>query len=335
MMNKNASKHRIAIVTVGSGFVGGRLVRALIAQQWEVRALARNQPAIGAVEKLGAIAVRGEINDIAGLRQGMDGSEVVFHVAAMFKLWGPQKEFDAANVGGMRSVISAAEATASVRKIVAVSAAAVVMGDPEDMMDVDENTPIQARGFAPYSSSKAEAEKILLAANGRRPGLEAIAIRPPMIWGAGMPMMDQLVDAVKAGHWQWVDDGKSIISTCHVDNLVDALLLAADKGRGGEAYFVADKGGRTMKSIFVGLLATRGVKAGEKSIGFGMAWIFAGVMGVVWRIFRLKGEPPITRQLLRFVGKSFTVRIDKAQRELGYAPRITWQQGIAEMVAPA
>ena len=310
-------------------------MRALISQGWGVRALARNQLAVTALEKWGAIPVRGEIKDAAALRQGMDGSEVVFHVAAMFKLWGPKKEFEAVNVGGMRALVSAAEATPSVRKIVAVSAAAVVMGDPAHMMDVDENTPIQTCAFAPYSSSKAEAEKILLAASGRRPGLETVALRPPMIWGAGMPMMQQLVDTVKAGHWQWVDDGKSVISTCHVDNLVDALLLAADNGRGGEAYFVADKGGRTMKSIFVGLLATRGVKAGEKSIGFGAAWIFAGVMSVVWRIFRLKGEPPITRQLLRFVGKSFTVRTDKAQHELGYAPRITWQQGVAEMVAPA
>lgn len=336
MTNQDTAKRRIAFVTGGSGFVGGHLVRALVAQGWVVRALARNPRSMAAVEKLGAIPVLGEMNDATALRRGMDGSEIVFHVAAMFKLWGAQKEFDAANVGGMRTVVAAAEATSSVRKVVAVSAAAVVMGDPVDMMDVDERAPVQTRGFAPYSASKAAAEKVLLAANGRRPGLATIAIRPPMIWGAGMPMMDPLVETVKAGHWQWVNDGNAIISTCHVENLVDALLLAADRGRGGEAYFVADgEGGRTMKSIFVGLLATRGVNAGEKSIGFGMAWTFAGVMGVVWRLFRLKGEPPITRQLLRFIGKSFTVRIDKAKHELGYAPRITWQQGLAAMTAPA
>jgi nucleoside-diphosphate-sugar epimerase len=64
-----------------------------------------------------------------------------------------------------------------------------------------------------------------------------------------------------------------------------------------------------------------------------MAWTVAGVMGFVWRAFRLKGEPPITRQMLQLLGKPFTLRIDKAKRELGYRPRVTWNQGIAEMRA--
>jgi hypothetical protein len=74
-----------------------------------------------------------------------------------------------------------------------------------------------------------------------------------------------------------------------------------------------------------------GVKASDKSISFGMAWTMAGIMGLVWRLFRLKGEPPITRQMLRLIGKPFTVRTDKAGKELGYSPRVTWKEGIAEM----
>jgi len=87
----------------------------------------------------------------------------------------------------------------------------------------------------------------------------------------------------------------------------------------------------TLKSVIGDLLATRGVKAGDKSVSFGMAWMLAGVMGFFWKLFNLKGEPPITRQMLRMIGKPFTLNIGKARRELGYAPRVSWKQGIAEM----
>src|SRR5208282_2452718 len=144
-----------------------------------------------------------------------------------------------------------------------------------------------------------------------------------------MPMLDRMVEVVKAGNWQWPDGGTHAMSTCHINNLVDALLLAVERGHG--AYFVADAEEVTLRSIVSDLLATRGVKAGDKSVSFGMAWMLAGVMGFFWKLFNLKGEPPVTRQMLRLIGKPFTVNINKARRELGYAPRVSWKQGIAEM----
>ena len=97
------------------------------------------------------------------------------------------------------------------------------------------------------------------------------------------------------------------MSTCHINNLVDALLLAVERGHG--AYFVADAEEVTLRSIVSDLLATRGVKAGDKSVSFGVAWMLAGVMGFFWNLFNLKGEPPVTRQMLRLIGKPFTVNI--------------------------
>jgi nucleoside-diphosphate-sugar epimerase len=259
----------------------------------------------------------------------MSGCQVVFHVAALFKMWGSQKEFDEVNVNGTRAITEAAIGTASVGKVVMVSAGAVVQGDPKPLVNIDEHTPIQEPKFTPYGTSKATAEQILLSCDGRRTGFRTIAIRPPMIWGAGMPMLDQMVDVVQSGNWQWPDGGTQAISTCHVDNLVDALLLAVNRGHG--AYFIADAEQGTLKSVIGDLLATRGVKAGDKSVSFGVAWMLAGAMGFFWRLLRLKGEPPITQQMLRLIGKPFTLNIQKAERELGYIPHVTWKQGIAEM----
>ena len=328
-MNHLGNMQRVAFVTGGSGFVGGRLIEALVAQGWQVRALVRGQKAAARVATLGAVPVIGELTDQAALSKAMAGSTVVFHVAALFKMWGKEKEFNAVNVEGTRALVEAAVDTPSVQKVIMVSAGAVVQGDPVPLVNIDERFPIQQRSFAPYSASKAAAEQILLAANGRRDGFQTIAIRPPFVWGAGMPMLDQMVEVVKAGNWQWPDGGTQAFSTCHIDNLVDALLLAVDRGHG--AYFVADAEEGTLRSVFSDLLATRGVKAADKSVSFGMAWMLAGIMGFFWNLFNLKGEPPITRQMLGLIGKPFTVNTSKARRELGYAPRVSWKQGIAEM----
>jgi len=75
---------------------------------------------------------------------------------------------------------------------------------------------------------------------------------------------------------------------------------------------VADAVERTFKSVISGLLATRGVKTGDKSVFFSVAWMLAGIMGFFWKLFNLKVEPPITRQMLRLIGKPFTVNAGKA-----------------------
>ena len=328
-MNEIGNVQQVAFVTGGSGFVGGRLIQALVAQGWQVRALVRGQKAAASVATLGAVPVLGELTDRAALSKAMAGSKVVFHVAALFKMWGKQKEFNAVNVEGTRTLVEAAVDARSVQKVIMVSAGAVVQGDPEPQVNIDERAPVQQRSFAPYSASKAAAEQILLGADGRRDGFQTVALRPTFAWGAGMPMLDRMVEVVKAGNWQWPDGGTQALSTCHINNLVDALLLAVDRGHG--AYFVADAEDGTLRSVISGLLATRGVKAEDKSVSFGMAWMLAGAMGLFWNLFNLKGEPPITRQTLRLIGKPFTVNIGKARRELGYAPRVSWKQGIAEM----
>lgn len=325
---------RVALVTGGSGFVGGHLIAHLLARGWQVRALARSAESEARVKTLGATPMPGDVNDEQALRKAMAGCEVVFHVAAHFKLWGNQEIFDRINVEGTRAVVNAAAATTGVRRLVAVSAAAVVMGDPEPMLNVDESLPLQVRAFSPYGSSKAEGERVLLAANGMRPGLETIALRPPFIWGRKMPTLDHMEETVHAGRWQWVAAGTQAMSSCHVDNLCDALILAADRGRGGEAYFIADTEQSTLKGFISSLLATRGVTAPDKSVSFGIAWTMAGLMGAVWRVLRLKGEPPITRQMLRLIGKPFTISTRKAQIELGYTPRISMDEGLDAMRQP-
>lgn len=323
---------RLALVTGGSGFVGTHLIRRLLADGWRVRALARSTAARASVGALGAEPVDGDLADAGALTRAMDGVEVVFHIAAHFRFWGPLSLFRRINVEGTRNVVEAAE-RAHVRRVVHVSAAAVVMGPPEPMRGVTEDSPSQSMPFAPYATSKAEGEAVLLSANGRRAGFSTVAVRPPFIWGPDMSALDHMVETVRAGQFQWVGGGTQALSTCHVDNLCHALVLAADRGPGGRVWFVSDGEDTNLKSFLTRLMNTRGVTPGDRTVPFGLAWALAGVMALVWRLLRRPGEPPITRQMLRLIGKDFTVDIRRARDELGYAPVTSPAEGMAHMTA--
>ena len=319
------------LVTGGSGFVGGRLIERLLQQGWQVRALARSKEAARIVGKRGAQAVPGSLDDAAALERACQGCELVFHVAAHFKLWGDPVEFERSNVEGTATLLQAAQ-RAGVKRFVQLGAAAVVMGDMQPMLRANELLPRQERRWAPYSASKARSETLVLQAN--RPGsFETLVVRPPMIWGAGMPTLDHMVETVRAGKFRWVGDGSQAMSTAHVDNVCHALDLAARRGRGGESYFVSDGSDSTLKEVISGLLHTRGNDPPRASAPLPVAWAMASVMEWVWRRFARAGEPPITRQMLRLIGAPFTVDIDKARLALGYSPVVTRELGLQAMRA--
>lgn len=319
------------LVTGGSGFVGGRLIERLVAKGWQVKALARSEEAMRIVGKLGAQPAYGSLDDAGALRTAATGCDVVFHVAAYFKLWGDPAEFERSNVDGTSKLLIAAK-HAGVRRFVQLGAAAVVMGDMEPMLKVKESLPRQERRWAPYSASKARSEALVLNAN--RPDVfETVVVRPPMIWGAGMPTLNHMVETVKAGQFRWVGDGSQAMSTAHVDNVCHALELAARKGKSGEAYFVSDAEDSTLKEVISGLLRTRSIDPPRTSASLPVAWVMASVMEWVWRTFSRKGEPPITRQMLRLIGQPFTVDIEKAQKDLGYRPQVSRDQGLRSMLS--
>lgn len=317
-----------AFVTGGSGFAGRPLIARLVAAGISVRALTRSDASAGIVTELGALPIRGDLTDIGPMTEGMRGCDTVFHVAGHLSEWDPYKVFYDANVAGTRHVLEAARA-AGVATLVAVGASAVVMGRPAAMRSITEDLPLQSPKWAPYIATKAEAERLVRQANG--PALRTVVVRPPLIWGAGMPMLDVMIESVRSGRFALPDGGRQLMSTSHVDNVVECVLRAAEKGRGGEAYFVADDDTSTLKDVIASLLATHGLPPVRRSAPFAIAWRMAALMERTWRLLRLRSQPPVTRQTLRMIGQDFTLDTAKARRDLGYRPVISRAAGLAQM----
>jgi nucleoside-diphosphate-sugar epimerase len=316
-------------VTGGSGFVGRHVITALRSRGFSVKALVRSKIAEARVAALGADLAHGDLSDRAALATGLEGCRTVLHVAGHLREWDHERAFRDSNVEGTRRLLEAATAS-GVRVFVQVGAAAVVMGEPMPMLNVDETLPLRFPAWAPYIATKAEAERLVLAANG--PGMRTCVVRPPFIWGPGSPMLDHIADAAKSGQFRLVDGGKQPMSTCHAENVAHAVLLAAERGRGGHAYFVTDGVDSTLREVMTDLLATRGLDAGSRDIAFQTAWRLCSVIEPIWRAtIGYRRAPPITRQVLRMAAMPFTVSIAKARAELGYEAIITRAEGLGAM----
>ena len=314
-------------VTGASGFLGAYIVRALVARGYGVRALARSAKAIDVVRALGAEPVKGDLSEGSSLRQALQRCDAVIHSAALFALWGPLADFEAVNVEGTRHLLAEA-AAAGIKSFVQIGASGVVMGEAKDMVRITEaNTSLAYPGWAPYLTTKARSEAVVLQAN--RSSMRTSVIRPPLIWGAGMPMLDEF--AVGAEQFRWPNGGGHLMSTSHAANVAEAAVLAMERAPGGKSYFVADGQDRSLKDILTALLATRGVRLGNASMSLGVAGAMARAMEFVWSTFRLRGQPPLTRQLLRMIGYTFTLDDTLARSELGYRPVVTWEKGLTAM----
>jgi nucleoside-diphosphate-sugar epimerase len=317
---------RAAFVTGGSGFIGGRLIRRLVTDGWSVKALARSDGAAAKVEAAGAEPVRGDLGDPATLQRGAGGAEVAFHAAAKVEDWGDIREFRRVNVGGTKALLAVCR-DAGVRRMVHVGTeAALLHGQP--LVMADERTPLAFHSRSPYSSTKAEAEAVVVAARG----IETIVVRPRFVWGPDdTTLIPAMIELVESGRFRWIGGGRQLTSTTHLDNCVEGLVLAADRGTPGAAYFVTDGEPVVFRDFVSALLATRGVQTPDKSIPRPVAVAAARAAETTWKLLRRKDHPPLTSFAVWVASLECTLDDSRARADLGYAPVISRADGLAAL----
>ncbi|HEX8855722.1 MAG TPA: NAD-dependent epimerase/dehydratase family protein [Thermoleophilaceae bacterium] len=323
---------RTAFVTGGSGFIGGRLIERLVSDGVRVRALARSDSSAEAVRQRGAEPVRGDLDNVDAMREGAAGCEWAFHAAANVADSGSREDFERVNVAGTQNALRAA-AGAGVRRFVHVGTeAALLAGDP--LVNVDETAPLRPDSKSLYPSTKAKAEQAVRAANGD--GLETVVVRPRFVWGPGdTTVLPQIAAAVRTGRFAWIGGGRHLTSTTHVDNVVHGLVLGAQRGAAGEAYFVTDGDPVVFREFVTALLDTQGLEPPDRSIPAPLAGALAAVSETLWGTLPLPGGPPLTRMAYWAAGQECTIDISRARSELGYEPVKSLDEGLAELRAPA
>lgn len=323
---------RTTFVTGASGFIGRALVERLVEQGWHVRGLARSDAAAAVIAETGAEPVVGDLASSEALREGATGCSVAFHAAARVGDWGPREEFEQVNVAGTRNTLEACRAAGVPRFVHVGTEAAILNGRP--LVDVDEDAPLRPDSKSHYCATKAIAERAVLDCN--EPGFETVVVRPRMVWGPGdTTVLSGLLEAVREGRFAWLSGGRQRISTTHVDNAVEGLLLAAMRGRAGQSYFITDGEAVVFRDFVTRLLATQGIEPPDRVMPAAAARAAAAVLETLWRGLRLRGAPPLNRTAVWLCSLESTLDISKAEAELGYRPIVSVEDGMRNLRPPA
>jgi dihydroflavonol-4-reductase len=304
-----------AFVTGATGFVGSHVAELLQQQGAELRLLVRKGSRTENIDFLRGDRIEGDLRNFESLRHGMSGCDVVFHVAADYRLWvrNPDEMYRA-NVDGTLAIMDAARA-ANVKQVVYTSSVAT-MGFVSDGRIVDEESPVDlADMIGHYKRSKFMAEQAALAAG--RAGAPVVVVNPTTPIGERdikpTPTGRIILDFLNRKFPAYVDTG---LNLADVKEVARGHLLALEKAKPGERYILGGEN-LTLKQILDKLSAITGLESPSVQVPHSVALGFAAFDQFFTGVVRRK-EPRATLEAVRMGRKKMFASSAKAERELGY-----------------
>ncbi len=312
------------LVTGGTGFSGKALVRRLLDQGHQVVALDYKEGLkTRELREWGAEVVLGSVTDPEVVRRSMRGVEAVHHLAAAFREMNvPDSHYWDVNVQGTRNVLEAALAArgcASSSTAAPAACTATSTGRPAART---------RRSSPPTTTSGPSTRRSRWSRSFTRRGLPSVILRPAAIYGPGDPERFLMIyRRVARGSFPMFGDGKTLYHPLYIDNLVDAFVLAMADGAGdGEAYLIADEEYLGIEELVRRVGKSLGV---EVKVPHYPVWPVVAAGHVVEKICRPFGiTPPIFPRRVDWYRQNRAFKIDKAKRDLGYAPRVGIDEGL-------
>lgn len=321
-----------AFVTGANGFIGTRLIEALVARGQAVRALSRRPnpqpdppPGFGWTDG-GPLAsplvewVKGDITDPDSLVRGMEGCTEVYHLAAYAKNWSKDPSvFYEMNVQGMRNVFHAA-AQQGVRRVVWTSTMLTFGPTPRGEVFCEESPRITDRYFAEYEETKTIAEQEALARAAE--GFPVVIVNPARVYGPGHltegNSVALLIDQYDRGLVPvLLNRGVNVGNWVYIDDVVQGHLLAMEKGRIGQRYLLGGENA-SLRQFFRLVDQVSGKRHFQVPVFHYSALVFAWFLKKRAEWFGI--YPQISPGWVRMFLADWAFSTEKAQRELGYRP---------------
>src|ERR1700687_2493713 len=305
----------LVFLTGATGFVGSHVARALAAEGADLRLLVRSGSDLRNIQELQAERVVGDLRDALALKKAVAGCDVVFHVAADYRLvvLDPEQMYRS-NVEGTKAILEAAREN-KVRRVVYTSSVAT-MGFQSNGHLATEDSPVSLGNMiGPYKRSKFMAEEIAIQAG--RSGMNVVVVNPTTPVGERdikpTPTGRIVVDFLKKRFPAYVDTGLNLVD---VAECARGHVAALEKGRSGERYILGGEN-LTLKQILDKLASITGLPSPKLRVTHVMA-LATGVGDAMITGHILKREPRATIDAVRMGRKKMFVSSSKAERELGW-----------------
>ncbi len=317
------------LVTGASGLLGSHVLNELLARGESVRALIRNPAHAMPLQARGAEMIVGDIRDPAVMAEAVQGVDVVQHCAAAV---GPQcskAEIYETNFGGVRTLLDACQRNGKCR-VVLVSSVNVL--GTRNLDPATEDLP-RRRSHDPAADVKILAEQ--LAEEYQAQGGDVVIVRPGFIYGPGdRHNLPRLARAIRRGKFAFLGSRDNVVPILHVEDAVQALLLAGTQpGARGRIYNITDGSRTTIGEMATYLAELLDCPPPVKRLPYFVASMGCMVFEALRKLGARRKPAPINRAALRFLGTSRFVDIRRAREELGYQPRLLYREGMAATLA--
>jgi nucleoside-diphosphate-sugar epimerase len=315
------------LITGATGFIGGHVAEAFVEKGWDVCTIARPTSDTSFLEQLGVTVHRGDLTDARTLTEALEEVDVVVHSAAKVGDWGPVSEYRAVNVEGLRKLLDACKGM-GLSRFAHLSSLGVYAA--RHHYGTDETEPLPARHADGYTQSKVEAEQVALH-YARNTDVPVVILRPGFVYGPrDRTVMPRIIENLRLGNVRYPGaKGARALNTIYVKNLVEAVFLALDQPQAvGEVYNLTD-GEFVSKRRFIETIADaldlpRPTRCPPLWLARFLTWC-----SETWARARgAKTAPLYTKARLKFMGLNLDFSIEKAQTQLGYRPRYSFDDAM-------
>ncbi|MBN1930521.1 MAG: NAD-dependent epimerase/dehydratase family protein [Desulfobacterales bacterium] len=317
------------LITGASGFIGPHLVQKLTSLKHQCRCLVRSPSKSEFLKKFGIEIIKGDITKPETLRGIANGIDCLLHLATlghMSNFTVTETMFETVNVQGTLNIMNEA-LNAKVDRIVHCSSVAA-MGICSEQ---PANEKSKCHPHHPYGRSKLKAENIVIDLV-KSHGLPASIVRLSMVYGPGDRRdMLKLTRMAKKGLFPKVGTKPKLTPLIHVDDAIQGILLAAEKGIPGETYLITNRSSEPFDGIRKILQEALGV---QRLPIYVPEWLALAMAAFIEKFFLSIGKtPPVSRKNIESTLADRVFSIEKAKKELGFNPKIDAEIGLKETVA--
>lgn len=309
------------LVTGASGFIGSHVCERLLELDAGVRALVREPARASWLADQGAELMPGDLRDTAALRRAVAGCAAVIHTAAWTGTPDEPALGETINVAGTEAVLTAA-AAAGVARVIVFSSVAVYGVNTAPVIDETATTPLVGQAY-PDSKIRTEA----LVQRFASQGLDTVILRPASTFGPrGTAWTLHPLAQLQRGSLRLLGGGRGLVNLGYIDNVVDGTMLALTQSQAaGQTYNLCDGVAITYRD-FYGYYARM---LGKRRIPSVPRWAGSLAVSPLGRwLRRTAGRPDAGRWSLHYLLNQSRFSIEKLQRELGYQPAISVDEGM-------